>query len=179
MCQQWSRSVLTSWAGFKISDFHCTEGEIKYYKSSEFAERGFCPECGSSPITDPRPLQKRTRSQGPFLRRHYPASTVLWPCPTPARPAVLTTASGRTVSFWLRLLKKSRNIHFEPELANSPKSVFSLVFDSIEIEFSLVPENCRVWFRNRFFQQPQPGEDQRCPFVHGDCRRRYRPLFPH
>ncbi len=47
---------------------------------------------GSSPITDPRLLRKRARSQGPFLRRHYPASTVLWPCPTPARPAVLTTA---------------------------------------------------------------------------------------
>ncbi len=47
---------------------------------------------GRSPITDPRLLRKRARSQGPFLRRHYPASTVLWPCPTPARPAVLTTA---------------------------------------------------------------------------------------
>ncbi len=48
MCQRWSGSVLTSWAGFKAKDFHCTKGEIKYYKSSEFAERGFCPECGSS-----------------------------------------------------------------------------------------------------------------------------------
>ncbi len=47
---------------------------------------------GSSPITPPRLLQKHTRSQGPFLRRHYPASTVLWPCPTPARPAVHATA---------------------------------------------------------------------------------------
>ncbi len=47
---------------------------------------------GSSPITLPRLLRKRTRSQGPFLRRHYPASTVLWPCPTPARPTVHATA---------------------------------------------------------------------------------------
>ncbi len=47
---------------------------------------------GRSPITDPRLLRKRARSQGPFLRRHYPASPVLWPCPTPARPAVLATA---------------------------------------------------------------------------------------
>ena len=46
---------------------------------------------GALPITDPRLRQKRTRSQGPFLRRHYPASTVLWPCPNPVRPAVLTT----------------------------------------------------------------------------------------
>ncbi len=47
---------------------------------------------GSSPITDPRLLRKRARSQGPFLRRHYPASQVVRPCPTPARPVVLTTA---------------------------------------------------------------------------------------
>ena len=30
---------------------------------------------GSSPITDPRLRRKRTRSQGPLLRRHYPASS--------------------------------------------------------------------------------------------------------
>jgi hypothetical protein len=28
--------------------------------------------------------RKHTRSQGPSLRRHYPASTVILPCPTPA-----------------------------------------------------------------------------------------------
>src|SRR5215470_19302538 len=32
----------------------------------------------------PRHLRKRTRSQGPLLRRHYPASTLQRPCPTPA-----------------------------------------------------------------------------------------------
>src|SRR4051794_13899384 len=42
---------------------------------------------GSSPITDPRLRPKRTRSEGPFLRQHYPASTVVWPSPTPVRPA--------------------------------------------------------------------------------------------
>src|ERR1700716_2805027 len=31
----------------------------------------------------PRHLQKRTRSRGPLLRRHYPASTLLLPRPTP------------------------------------------------------------------------------------------------
>ena len=35
----------------------------------------------------PRHLRKRTRSQGPFLRRNYPASLVVRPCPTPARSA--------------------------------------------------------------------------------------------
>src|SRR3954463_192205 len=42
---------------------------------------------GSSPITDPRLRPKRTRSKGPFLRQHYPASTVVRPSPTPVRPA--------------------------------------------------------------------------------------------
>jgi hypothetical protein len=40
---------------------------------------------GSSPITNPRLRQKHTRSQGPFLRRHYPASSVVRPCPTPVQ----------------------------------------------------------------------------------------------
>jgi hypothetical protein len=39
---------------------------------------------GSSPITSPRRLQKHAKSQGPLLRRHYPASTLQRPCPTPA-----------------------------------------------------------------------------------------------
>ncbi len=44
---------------------------------------------GSSPITSPRSLRKRTRSQGPSLHRRYPASAVLRPCPTPARTDTL------------------------------------------------------------------------------------------
>src|SRR4030088_1930533 len=32
----------------------------------------------------PRHLRKHTRSQGPSLCRHYPASSLLRPCPTPA-----------------------------------------------------------------------------------------------
>src|SRR5437868_4292547 len=35
----------------------------------------------------PHYLRKHTRSQGPSLRRHYPASSVVRPCPTPARSA--------------------------------------------------------------------------------------------
>jgi hypothetical protein len=46
---------------------------------------------GSSPITDPRLRPKRTRSKGPFLRQHYPASSVVWPSPTPVRPAACAT----------------------------------------------------------------------------------------
>src|SRR4051812_32139310 len=46
---------------------------------------------GSSPITDARLRPKRTRSKGPFLRQHYPASTVVRPSPTPVRPAACAT----------------------------------------------------------------------------------------
>ncbi len=51
---------------------------------------------GSSPITDPQILRKHARSQGPSLRRNYPASTVLCPCPTPARAAAKTALRLRT-----------------------------------------------------------------------------------
>src|SRR5262249_16247703 len=45
---------------------------------------------GSSPITIPHHLRKRTRSQGPLLRRHYPASTLQRPCPPPPLPPART-----------------------------------------------------------------------------------------
>ncbi len=50
MCQRSSGSVLTTWADVKKSRFRCTSGEIKYYKSSQYAERGFCANCGSTLI---------------------------------------------------------------------------------------------------------------------------------
>ena len=53
MCQRLSGSVLTSWADFGKDGFSCTKGEIKYYRSSEFAERGFCAACGSSLVQRP------------------------------------------------------------------------------------------------------------------------------
>jgi hypothetical protein len=40
-----------------------------------------------TPVTDLWLLRKHTRSQGPLLRQHYPASTLVRPCPTPARTA--------------------------------------------------------------------------------------------
>jgi hypothetical protein len=39
----------------------------------------------------PHHLRKRTRSQGPLLRRHYPASTLVRPCPTPTLAAPVAT----------------------------------------------------------------------------------------
>jgi len=44
----------------------------------------------------PRQLRKHTRSQGPFLRRHYPASTVVRPCPTPARSTAISDVEAAT-----------------------------------------------------------------------------------
>jgi len=40
----------------------------------------------------------RTRSQGPFLRRHYPASSVIRPCPTPAVAAALRDVEAATLT---------------------------------------------------------------------------------
>jgi hypothetical protein len=38
---------------------------------------------------------KHTRSQGPFLHRRYPTSTVVRPCPTPASTVALRRRRGR------------------------------------------------------------------------------------
>ena len=48
MCQRTSGSILSSWADFKGKEFRCIRGEIKYYQSSQFLERGFCTTCGST-----------------------------------------------------------------------------------------------------------------------------------
>jgi hypothetical protein len=45
-----------------------------------------------------RVLRKHTRSQGPFLRRHYPASTVVRPCPTPACAAARSDVEAATLT---------------------------------------------------------------------------------
>src|SRR5262249_34965934 len=43
-------------------------------------------------------LRKRTRSQGPLLRRHYPASTLIRPCPTPAVTAACRDVEAATLA---------------------------------------------------------------------------------
>ena len=53
---------------------------------------------GASPITPPPLRQKRTRSKGAFLRRHYPASTVLSPFPIPARAATRGDVEAATLA---------------------------------------------------------------------------------
>ena len=46
----------------------------------------------------PRHLRKRTRSQGPFLSQHYPASTVIRPRPTPAMAAACRDVEAATLA---------------------------------------------------------------------------------
>jgi len=46
----------------------------------------------------PHHLQKRTRSQGPLLRRHCPASTLLRPCPTPALAVACRDVEAATLA---------------------------------------------------------------------------------
>ena len=46
----------------------------------------------------PRRLQKHAKSQGPLLRRHYPASTLLRPCPTPAMAVAFRNVEDATLA---------------------------------------------------------------------------------
>ena len=46
----------------------------------------------------PRHLRKRTRSRGPFLSQHYPASTVIRPRPTPAMAAAFRDVEAATLA---------------------------------------------------------------------------------
>jgi hypothetical protein len=46
-----------------------------------------------------RRLRKHARSQGPSLHRHYPASAVLRPCPTPAEAAALGDVEAATLAY--------------------------------------------------------------------------------
>ena len=46
----------------------------------------------------PRHLRKRTRSRGPFLGQHYPASTVIRPRPTPAMAVAFRDVEAATLA---------------------------------------------------------------------------------
>src|SRR5947208_2758599 len=46
----------------------------------------------------PHHLRKRTRSQGPLLRRRCPASTLVRPCPTPALAVACRDVEAATLA---------------------------------------------------------------------------------
>ena len=50
MCQKSSGGLFLVFADFDGDAFKFTRGKPRYYRSSEIATRGFCPECGT-PIT--------------------------------------------------------------------------------------------------------------------------------
>jgi len=64
-------------------------------RSDRSGHRGRLQARGQSP-GHPR-LHERTRSQGPFLHRRYPASSVIPPCPTPADIAVQAGVEAATL----------------------------------------------------------------------------------
>ena len=47
MCRRSTGSLFGVGVMFNWPDFHFVQGEPKYYRSSRFAERGFCSDCGS------------------------------------------------------------------------------------------------------------------------------------
>ena len=50
MCQRFTGGYVAAGAFFPIEAFRFTQGDLKYYRSSPIAERGFCADCGSSVV---------------------------------------------------------------------------------------------------------------------------------
>ena len=48
MCQKGIGAPVSAGSVYPVDALHFTKGEPKYYRSSPFAERGFCANCGSS-----------------------------------------------------------------------------------------------------------------------------------
>lgn len=58
ICQKLTGSAMSTWTAFPASAVHFPAAAPRYYSSSPIAERGFCPDCGSSltyRLTAPRP----------------------------------------------------------------------------------------------------------------------------
>ena len=94
---------------------------------------GVASPCGQSPGS--WSLPQRTRSEAPSLRRHYPASTVLWASPTPhaARPVPrgrpVGSRSHRLGSPVLRAFSLCRHAIATTPAGSSQGSSCSLDFD--------------------------------------------------
>ena len=48
LCQKASGAAYVTWAIFKETDVTWTAAPPKWHRSTDFAERGFCPHCGST-----------------------------------------------------------------------------------------------------------------------------------
>lgn len=50
MCQKAGGAPVVTWFSVTSAHFHITKGALKFRTSSQHAERGFCPDCGSQII---------------------------------------------------------------------------------------------------------------------------------
>ena len=53
ICQKWTGAPAEIAVNVKPGSLRFTKGEPKYHPTSHFAERGFCPDCGSRLIWRP------------------------------------------------------------------------------------------------------------------------------
>lgn len=60
MCQKATGAPVVTWFTVKEDDFDIVKGALKFRQSSEHAERGFCPDCGTQILF--RYLKDRGRS---------------------------------------------------------------------------------------------------------------------
>ena len=58
--------MVTTWAEFEETAFCRTQGQIAFYQSSQYAERGFCPRCGSTLVARPLAGGKVVVATGAF-----------------------------------------------------------------------------------------------------------------
>lgn len=50
ICQRAAGAPAVLWAEVRQADFHLTRGELRFFQSSEWARRGFCPQCGTTVV---------------------------------------------------------------------------------------------------------------------------------
>jgi hypothetical protein len=102
---------------------------------------------GPRPITASRFLQKHTRSKGPSLLRHYPASQVIWPSPTPARTNTQSYCCG----------SRPRIRDGPPTLRNAPsrRAILITPVDQDKCICRLLPRPASAFPVYRSGQRPQ------------------------
>ena len=55
ICQRASGAPAVLWAEVQRVDFQLTQGELRFFNSSAWARRGFCPHCGTPVVYDGAP----------------------------------------------------------------------------------------------------------------------------
>jgi hypothetical protein len=78
----------------------CTVSNSPSFLDTATSDSSGLRRCCQAYRQSPRPphLRKHAKSQGPLLRRHYPASTLLRPCPTPAMAVACRDVEAATLA---------------------------------------------------------------------------------